>query len=51
MMPVILPKSFKVNVFWQGVDILQCILPNVSIVQMTVLKTQRRGLVSQMLNV
>lgn len=41
MMPIILPKSFKVNVFWQGADILQYILPNVSIVQRAVLKTQK----------
>lgn len=40
-MPVILPKSFRVNVFWQGADILQCTLPNVSVVQMAVLKTQK----------
>ena len=43
-MPVILPMSFKVNVFWRGADILQSSYPNVFIVQTAILKTRgRRG--------
>lgn len=41
-MPIIHPESFKINAFWQGAEILQCISPNVFIIQMAMLKTDRQ---------
>ena len=42
MRPVILLKSFRVDMFWQGADVLQGVLPDISVVQMAILKTQKR---------
>ena len=42
MVPIIHPKFFKINMFWHGTEILQYIPPNVSVVQMAMLKTDRQ---------